>query len=481
MCLRSRSMPWLTLEFALTTVFLTFLAVHAPVLAGAADVAGAADAAEAHPMPMRHVVLVSIDGLRPEFYLDPTWPAPMMQQMVAEGAHAEAVRGVFPSVTYPSHTTLVTGARPARHGIYYNSPFEPEGATGAWYWYADAIRVDTLWQAVHRAGGTSAAVSWPVSAGAEIDYNLPEIWSLDPTAAPLAAMRDATRPSGLWQELEREAAGPLNGETFHIDFLTRDDRAGDIAAYLLAKKRPSLLAVHLIETDHWQHERGREDWLVRRAVAAVDRALAQMVEAAEREGILEQTTFVVTGDHGHVDLHTLLAPNVWLTAAGLLEQPGEGERGRWRATFHTSAASAFLMLRDPADREAVTAARTALEALPAGLRRLFRIVDREELDRLGASPEAAFALNPAPGVHFTSSAEAPAVRPSQGATHGYVPDFPQIHTGLVLWGAAVREGAVAQELHLEDIAPIVAALLGLDDFEAPDGVLPAGLLTAAQE
>ena len=115
-------------------------------------------------VPVEHVVLVSIDGLRPEFYLDPSWPAPMLQQMVAEGAHADAVRGVFPSVTYPSHTTLVTGALPAHHGVYYNSPFEPGGQTGRWYWEASAIRADTLWRAVHRAGGRSAAVGWPETA-----------------------------------------------------------------------------------------------------------------------------------------------------------------------------------------------------------------------------------------------------------------------------------------------------------------------------
>ena len=71
-----------------------------------------------------HVVLISIDGFRPEFYQDTTWPAPMIQQMAQEGAQARAVRGVFPSVTYPSHTTMITGSVPRRHGIYYNTPFQ---------------------------------------------------------------------------------------------------------------------------------------------------------------------------------------------------------------------------------------------------------------------------------------------------------------------------------------------------------------------
>ena len=93
-----------------------------------------------------------MDGLRPDFYLEDRWPALTMRTMAAEGAHALGVRGVHPTVTYPSHTTLVTGAFPARHGIPHNTPFEAEGATGRWYWQADGIRARTLWQAVRQAG-----------------------------------------------------------------------------------------------------------------------------------------------------------------------------------------------------------------------------------------------------------------------------------------------------------------------------------------
>ena len=81
--------------------------------------------------------------------------------------------------------------------------------------------------------------------------------------------------------------------------------------------------------------------------------MSQIYEAAERAGILERTTFVITGDHGHVDLHTKIAPNVWLAAAGLLESaPASGTAGRgdWRAVFHVTGASAFLHLADPEDR-----------------------------------------------------------------------------------------------------------------------------------
>lgn len=435
----------------------------APAAAAARDTTPAAD----------HVVLISVDGLRPEFYLEGRWPAPNLQEMAREGAHARAVTSVFPSVTYPAHTTILTGALPARHGILYNTPFRVEAPTREWYWYEDSIRVETLWDAVRRSGGTTASVGWPVSVGAPVDRNVPEIWPLEPEADPIAPLRAHDRPDDLLEEIEREATGRLTGDNFTIDHMTRDDRAGAAAAYLLERYGPRLLTLHLIETDHLQHQEGREGDGVRRAVAAADRAIGQIREAAERAGILERTAFVVTGDHGFGGIHTWLAPNVWLARAGLRDTARD--RGAWRATFHTQGGSAFLRVRAPDSAQTVAAVRHALAELDPGVRGLFRVVDREELRRLRADPDAVLALAAEPGVAFTARASGPAAYPASGGTHGYDPSLPRMRTGFVAWGAGIRPGAVAPEMRLTDVAPLVARLLGIE-FDAPDGVLYPGLL-----
>ena len=306
------------------------LSLLLPLIAGLATMGTAPPAFEAAVgEPIDHLVLISIDGLRPEFYLDTSWPAPMIQQMAREGVRAEGARGVYPSVTYPTHATIITGALPKRHGIHYNSPFEPDGETGRWYWEAAAIRVPTLWDAVHAAGLSAANLSWPVSVGAPVDWNLPEIWSVAEGQTAIDALRKASAPDGLWEEIEREATGRLTMDNFDIDWITRDDRAGDIAAYLLTTHRPALMTVHLLGVDHFQHEDGRDSPRVRRALSAVDSAISQIVEAAERVGLLEDTAFIITGDHGFFDVETRLAPNVWLVEAGLMT--GDRDRGDWQS------------------------------------------------------------------------------------------------------------------------------------------------------
>ncbi len=423
--------------------------------------------------PSEHVVLISINGFRPEFYQEERWPAPNLQQMADKGVRASGVRSVFPSVTYPSHTTIITGAKPIDHGIYYNSPFEPQGQTGRWYWEADSIEVPTLWDAVRKAGLTSASFIWPVSVGAPIDYNIPEVWSLEEGYGRIQPLRDHQSPDGLLEEMEREVLGQVNERTYNGDYLNREDRTGEMAAYVLEKYQPNFMTLHLIAADHFQHEEGREGEKVHLAVGAIDRAIGKIREAAERAGLVDKTTFIITGDHGFVDIHTTVAPNVWLVEAGLTED--RPDRGNWRATFHTSGASAFLHLKDPTDSQAAEQVRKILAELPAKYRKLFRVVERDELDTIGADPHAVLALAPVPGINMSSSTSGEALKPARGGTHGFYPDFKEIETGLVMEGAGIAEGKHLPTIGLEDIAPIVAHLLQLD-FDPKHGVLYPGIM-----
>jgi predicted AlkP superfamily pyrophosphatase or phosphodiesterase len=78
-----------------------------------------------------HVLMISIDGLMPSSYTQAS-PAkiPSIRALAAEGAYADGVVGVLPTVTYPSHTTLVTGVPTAVHGITNNRMFDPENKSG---------------------------------------------------------------------------------------------------------------------------------------------------------------------------------------------------------------------------------------------------------------------------------------------------------------------------------------------------------------
>jgi predicted AlkP superfamily pyrophosphatase or phosphodiesterase len=425
-----------------------------------------------------HVVLISLDGLRPEFYLDSSWPAPMLQQMYREGAHARAVRSVFPSVTYPAHTTMITGTPPAEHGIYYNSPFEPGGETGRWFWEEEHIRVPTLWDAARDAGMKTASIFWPVSVGAPVDWNVPEIWPLDWEVDEFTdPMRRLATPPGLVEELEREATGRLSSTNFSFGRLNLDDKSSEMAAYLLATHKPNLLNLHLLAVDGTQHDDGRDASRLPLALSALDRAIARLVEAADQAGILSRTTFLIVGDHGFIDLHTEVAPNVWLVEAGL--RAATRDRGGWRATVHNTSVAGFVFLAEGDDTATLDRVRDVLDSQPVEIRSLFRVLERDDLDRLQGASDAALGLTPIPGVYISSRPVPPAIRSVDGASHGYLPDLPQIYTGFVAWGAGIEPGVSLPMIELEQVAPLVAQLLGME-LETARATLPQGLLSTAQ-
>lgn len=423
-----------------------------------------------HAPRTRHVILISVDGLLPTFYLDATWPAPAMQQLYREGAHARAVRTVFPALSYPGHTTLVTGALPSRHGICHNREIAPVSSPH-WLKESSLIRAPTLWDAVQARGGTTAAVLWPLTAGSAIDWCLPDIWPGEQENL-IAALQGNDRPRGLIEELEREATGRLTPENFDNKHLIHDLQVALIARYLWERYRPTLLLMHtqssgqVLQEPDWRNPRRA------RAVSASDQVVSVLLEVVERTKSWDTTTIIVTGDHGNTEIHTQIRPNVWLTAADL--RSAKIESAPWAATFHALGGSAFLRVADP-QGENVEQVRRVLADLPRGTRETFRIIERAELDKLGADPDAPLALAAEPGFVIDHRAEGPDLHPNPGMSHGHHPDLADMHTGFLAAGAGIRAGAAVPLLPLTSVAPLVAELLGLD-FDCSDGVLYPGLL-----
>ncbi|MBO9573525.1 MAG: alkaline phosphatase family protein, partial [Chitinophagaceae bacterium] len=155
---------------------------------------------------VKHIILVSIDGLRPEMYLDKSWSTPNLRYLMKNGTYADHMKSVFPAYTFPSHTAMITGALPARSKICYN---QPTGSKGEWNWDVNLIKVPTLWQAMHNNKLTTAAIMWPGATNGDIDYNLAESWELSTPDDRISKTRKTGTP-GLVDEIEINATGKLD-------------------------------------------------------------------------------------------------------------------------------------------------------------------------------------------------------------------------------------------------------------------------------
>jgi len=412
--------------------------------------------------PAKHVIFLTIDGFRPDFYLDSEWKMLNIRALMKDGAYAKGVNSVFPSVTYPSHTTIITGVQPVKHGIYYNTIFTPDGAKQQPYWQDSSIHVPTIWKAAKEKGMTVASLYWPVSANAPAEYNISDVGSMGDSIC-----EQYSSPPGFYAEVKKEVFGGVD----KID-KGKNQNIAKIAAYVIKKSRPALMTIHVFTTDGAQHNAGRHGIQVQEAVADADAAVGILIDALKSAGIWETTVLLVGGDHGFYDVKKTISPNVWLKGAGLINDLKTGD---WKAQFNTVGGSAFLYLKDPSDKATADKVKALLEAQPDTTKQYYRIISRVQLDNGGYNPNIAFALTAEHDAAFNATTTGVAITSGKGGTHGHFPDTKNIRTGLVAHGPGIRKGAVIDEMNLCDMTPIMVKLLGIP-FPKVDGKIPAGLL-----
>lgn len=414
-----------------------------------------------------HVVIVSIDGLRPDFY-GGGFDAPTLREIATRGACARAVESVYPSSTYPAHATIVTGVRPAKHGIHANTMWTESGSTRDWHWYAKALKAKTLWQAAREKGLKVAITYWPTTVGAKADWVLGEIW--DPDNKETVKRLTASATPGLLMELVFAVGVPQ--DKIAEDRSSVDNFVSRAAAYVFRKNRPNLQLVHLLNVDEVQHKQGPDAPEVADAVKRQDENIARIRTAIAESGVGDRTALIIVGDHGFTSIEHNVGPNNLLRDAGLLQEEN-GKVKSWRALIRSSGGSASVYVKDPADLPSVREALLRGSAVDGEPR--FRLIEREELDRLGYNPDAAFAIEPADGWAVTErlGASAPTVK----GNHGQLPTRPGLQTGFLAEGAGIRAGAVLDRMKLVDVAPTVAALLGLD-LDEVDGRIRTDLISA---
>jgi predicted AlkP superfamily pyrophosphatase or phosphodiesterase len=407
-----------------------------------------------------HVIMISIDGLVPDYYTAPErvgLRAPNLALMKSGGAYAEGVEGVYPTVTYPSHTTLVTGLRPAAHGIVQNRIFEAptEPQTRAWYWYAKALKAETLWTVAKKAGMVTAAVGWPVTVGADIDYNVPEIYEPGENPQTWKLIAQHSTPG-----LLEKALGPDGDKDLSVD-----DRLTKVSEHIITSHRPNLMLIHLIELDGAHHRNGPRTKPAIETAEREDGYIGRIVEATRRAGIFEKTTFLIVSDHGFASIDKRFAPNVALAKEKLITLDAGGKALEWKAAAWPAGGSCAIVLRDAADKEAEAKVTAIFSKLAkADHSPIKRVIPRDELRRMGAIPQAALMLEAAPGYSFDDALTGPETRDSGESyrgTHGYLPTGDEMRASLIIYGVGARAGSKIRLARMVDVAPTVAALLKL--------------------
>jgi predicted AlkP superfamily pyrophosphatase or phosphodiesterase len=420
---------------------------------------------------IQHVIVISIDGMKPESYTDPDahgLKIPTLREIVRDGASSDGVQPVMPTVTYPSHTTMMTGVNPGTHGIVANPAWDPFGQNYNGYrWYEEDIRVPTLWQLARQRGLHTALIHWPVTVGAQADIIVPEIWRAN-IPEDLKLLR-ALSTRGILDEVSKEYPDFNAGI---IPPVQTDAAFTDIACYAIKKSQPNLLLLHLAMVDHEEHLHGPFSSEANAATETADAQVARVIAEAKKDGIWDSTVLVILSDHGFVPISQAVRPGVLLREHGLITLNEKDRITAWKASLITDGGSAYIYVNDRND-EATRRALTEIFKPLAGAQGsgIARVVAHEQIVAMGGDPDAFLALEAVEGTVITGDYTGKFTEPSKlGGTHGYFPDRPEMRSSLIFYGPSVRPGKIT-DARMIDIGPTIAHWLALDLSNAQGSAL----------
>jgi predicted AlkP superfamily pyrophosphatase or phosphodiesterase len=426
----------------------------------------------------RHVVVVCIDGFAAYLLDDSKAPVPTLRNLAKEGAVAERGMKVSnPSVTWPNHTTIVTGVRPERHGVLANGVLV-RGAPGVPVYVEpkkdkkDLVRVPTLFDLAHAQGLITADINWPCTRGADsLDDSLPDVPEQITHMTPrlreelinLGILADATDK---WFAANSSAGKDLIWT--------------ETACHVIRTRKPNLLVLHLLNCDSTHHAEGAQSPPGYTANAYADMCLARVLTAIDEAGIRDKTTVLVVADHGFTLTPKAIRPNVLLRQNGLLTAGTGGKIAEARVHIVPEGGIGLVYCTDP-----TTAAIDAKRAqqLFAGQEGVAAVLGPEQFSDYGLpqpreysqAPDLVLVAKDGYGVSGSAEGEtfvALGIEAKVPAgSHGFVSTETKMNAVCVLSGKEVRRGVRLKNVENIDIAPTIAQLLGINGFTADGRVL----------
>jgi predicted AlkP superfamily pyrophosphatase or phosphodiesterase len=416
-----------------------------------------------------HVILITIDGGAAFYMNDPQAPLPTLRKLAAQGAVAEGMTVANPSITWPNHTTLVTGVYAEKHSVLFNGVLVRPGAglsvrVDPRRDKADLVAVPTLYDLLHAKGYRTAGINWPCTRNSG---------TLHDDFPDTPDMIDYTTPK-LVDELI--AAGHLannNATNYNRQSAPRRDQIWtEAAAHVIRTRKPNFMMFHLLITDGIQHRHGPRTMAAYTALAMADAHVRDLLTALDAAGIRERTTLFILADHGFEMSTNIVHPNLLLRKAGLLDTNLVSKTPavyKARAQIVSEGGTALVYLTNPETKQED---RVRVRQLFRSAEGIAEILEPDTFAKLGLpAPEknaqmADFVLVPKPGHAFSNNAGGDeamtAVTLTSGGlgNHGYLASNTNMNALFVASGRGIKRGAKVGVIDNRSVAPTLAHLLG---------------------
>ncbi len=385
-------------------------------------------------------------------------------KLLKDASFSFNVKSIYPSITYPAHTSISTGNFPNKHGIVNNTKIQPERKSPDWFWQEKYIKSETFQQLATKNGYDVMCLLWPVTAGANIKYNLPEIF-----------------PNRPWQN--QIILNMLNGSiAFQIDLFLKNKHLMDglkqpnldnftHANLMYAAKTysPDISMVHYIELDTQRHDFGFYSDEAFKALDHHDERLGDIIDHIEKYDGWDNTTLIVLGDHSCKDASNIIFLNTLFKENGYIKTDDKVTIIDWTVLAKESGGSCYIYSKDKSKFKII---KNLIEE-NIGYEAIENIFTSKEAKELGADPNCMMMLE-ANVYYLFENAIAPkalmSINELEGLdisyhtnNHGYNPNTKiDYETVFMAKGRGIKKNIEIEDMCLVDEGPTFAKILGLE-------------------
>lgn len=434
----------------------------------------------------KKVILISLDALASTEFTAIS-RLPNFSRIIKDGAYCAKENSVYPSLTFPSHASIITGCNPGRHGIVNNYIFNPFAAIPHWNFYAKNLKVKALWDYAAENNKTVLSMSWPVSAGANIKYSMPEmtpakpkIWNESSFSEQLQVFEEYGNGAFSTENLLSSKSLPqawFLGKQPELDH-------GMIAAFLNAiDSHPFDIALlHIYGMDDAKHVYGANSKEAAAYLPLYDDFIGNLMDYSRREAEKGCTvTLMITGDHSQKNVHSAIYGNMVLAEMGYCQYEGQ-QLTDYTAYLDSCDGMAYVYVKDCAEKKKIVREIAQRFGENQGVA---RVIGKKEFCSLGCDPDADLVLEAKDGYGFESCYCSDALPPDAHgiapnhykALHGYLPNGADYQTMFLCYGNGVKAKKI-ETMSITDITPTICRWLQMPtepmDGKAIDGIFREG-------
>lgn len=418
-------------------------------------------------MSKQKLIVISFDAL---VYEDTQYlkNKPNFAYIMENGAMANRVKSIYPALTYPCHTTMITGCYPDKHGVI-NNTYDVISKAPPFKFDHENVTCEDLMDVCKKAGLTTASIGWPVSGNhPSVDYLIPECWPIG--KATDEEFKELYINLGTKKELFDEVVAPYFDLRLKRGQPETSYFYANICATLIKKYQPDVIAIHPSVIDTFRHKTGVFSPLVTEGLDHCDKILEIIIDATKKAGVFEDTNFVVTADHGQLDVTQAVNLNCIFAENGLIDVDKNENVKSYKAwSFPMGGMSAYIRLSDPSDKQLYNEVYDLLkEKRDEGTWGFSEVFTREECRKMHLDGDFSFVVETDGHTRFENAWTGDAcIKVQSGISgqllgdHGYHPDKGPKPT-FIACGPAIKKGAIIENANLVDGAPTYAKILGVN-------------------